>query len=48
VWGGAGVETAYVEVPGADHFTVVAGLADAASAMTRRLVEMARHPSSLK
>jgi arylformamidase len=41
VWAAAGNATRYVEVPGADHFTVVAGLADADSTMTRRLVEIA-------
>jgi arylformamidase len=42
VWAGAGAETAYVEVPGTNHFTVIAELAEADSAMTRRLAEMAR------
>ncbi len=41
VWAAAGNATRYVEVPDADHFTVIAGLADADSAMTRRLAEMA-------
>ncbi len=41
VWTAAGNTMGYVEVPGADHFTVIAGLADADSAMTRRLVAMA-------
>jgi arylformamidase len=41
IWAGAGVETSCVEVPGANHFTVVAGLADGDSAMTRRLAQMA-------
>ena len=41
VWSAAGNRTAYVEVPGANHFTVIEGLADSASPMTRRLAEMA-------
>ncbi len=40
-WTAAGNAAACVEVAGADHFTVVAGLADPGSAMTRRLAEMA-------
>ncbi len=42
VWAGCGAETAYVEVPGANHFTVIAGLADPESALVRRLADMAR------
>jgi arylformamidase len=42
VWAGCGAETAYVEVPGTNHFTVIAGLADASSAMTSRLVVMSK------
>ncbi len=41
VWAAAGNATRYQEVAGADHFTVIAGLADPNSAMTRRLAEMA-------
>jgi arylformamidase len=41
VWAAAGNAMRYVEVPGANHFTVIAGLADADSAMTRRLAGMA-------
>jgi arylformamidase len=41
VWTAAGNAMRYVEVPGANHFTVIAGLADPDSAMTRRLAEMA-------
>jgi arylformamidase len=48
VWAGCGAETAYVEVARANHFTVIAGLAESDSAMTRRVVEMAGNPSSLK
>ncbi|MFM9975365.1 MAG: alpha/beta hydrolase, partial [Beijerinckiaceae bacterium] len=41
VWSAAGNTTAYVEVAGANHFTVINGLSDPANAMTVRLVEMA-------
>ena len=41
-WAEAGVRTRFEAVPGANHFTVIAPLADPASAMTRRLVELAR------
>jgi arylformamidase len=41
-WGRAGVATRYEAVPGANHFTVVAPLADPDSAMTRRLAGLAR------
>ena len=40
-WGTRGVKTRYEEIAGANHFTVVDPLADPASAMTRRLVELA-------
>lgn len=40
-WGRAGVATRYEEVLGANHFTVIAPLADPDSAMTRRLAELA-------
>jgi arylformamidase len=46
VWSAAGNKTAYVEVPGANHFTVVEGLADRASPMTMRLAEMAAGTSA--
>lgn len=42
IWGGKGVETAYIPVPGANHFTILDPLADPGSGMTRRLVELAR------
>jgi arylformamidase len=42
VWQAAGNETAYVEVESADHFTVIAGLADPADAMTLRLAAMTK------
>lgn len=41
-WAAAGVATRYEAIEGANHFTVIAGLADPNSAMTRRLVELAR------
>jgi arylformamidase len=41
-WGTAGVRTRYEAVAGANHFTVIAPLADPASAMTLRLVELLR------
>ncbi len=41
-WGKQGVATRYVEVAGADHFTIVDPLSDPNSAMTERLVELAR------
>ncbi len=34
-------ETRYEELPGANHFTVVDPLADPASAMTRRVSDLA-------
>jgi arylformamidase len=40
-WGAAGVRTRYEAVPGANHFTVIAPLADPDSAMTRRLAALA-------
>jgi arylformamidase len=39
----AGATTRYVEVPGANHFTVPAPLAEADSDMTRTLVRLARY-----
>jgi arylformamidase len=41
VWGLAGAQTRYEEIDGANHFTVVAGLADPASGMSRRIAELA-------
>jgi arylformamidase len=40
-WGAAGVTTRYEALPGANHFTVIAPMADPDSPMTRRLREMA-------
>jgi arylformamidase len=44
VWGKAGVATRFSPVPGANHFTVIAPLADPQSAMTARLAELAMLP----
>ncbi len=41
-WGAAAVATRYEALAGADHFTVIAPLAEPGSAMTRRLVALAR------
>lgn len=41
VWGLEGVQTRYEEVPEANHFTVIAGLADPEDAMTRRIAALA-------
>ncbi|TAK47415.1 MAG: alpha/beta hydrolase [Xanthobacteraceae bacterium] len=40
-WGRRGVATRFAEVNGADHFTMIAGLADRASAMTAALIALA-------
>ncbi|MEA2894993.1 MAG: arylformamidase [Bradyrhizobium sp.] len=40
-WGNAGIETRFAEVPGANHFTAIAPLADPNSPMTLRLLELA-------
>jgi arylformamidase len=39
-WGEDGVETRYEEIEAANHFTVIAGLADASSAMCERLKQL--------
>lgn len=41
VWGLEGVRTRYEEIGSANHFTVIAGLADPQDAMTRRIAELA-------
>jgi arylformamidase len=41
VWGLEGVRTRYEEIAGANHFTVIAGLADPQNAMTARIAELA-------
>lgn len=45
-WAGE-AHTHYAEIPGADHFTVLTPLTDPASAMTARVVELARHPQGI-
>jgi arylformamidase len=40
-WGGGRFETRFAEVPGANHFTAIAPLADPSSPMTQRLLELA-------
>ena len=40
-WTGIGLEIPVVEVPGANHFSIAGALADPASPMTQRLVELA-------
>jgi arylformamidase len=40
-WRNAGIETRFAEVPGANHFTAIAPLADPSSPMTLRLLELA-------
>ena len=40
-WGQAGIETRFAEVPGANHFTAIAPLAEPHSPMTLRLLELA-------
>ena len=42
-WGAQGAATRYEEIAGTNHFTVVDPLADPYSAMTKRVVELARH-----
>lgn len=42
VWRKAGAETRYEAIPGANHFTVLDPLSDPDSAMTARVVELAR------
>lgn len=41
VWGLGGAITRYGEIPGANHFTVIAGLMDKDDPMTRRIAELA-------
>ena len=40
-WRGGGIATRFAEVPGANHFTAIAPLADPDSAMTGRLLKLA-------
>jgi arylformamidase len=44
-WGRAGLATRYSPIAGANHFTVIAPLADPRSDMTARLAELASSPS---
>lgn len=46
-WGTRGVATRYEEIAGVNHFTVVDPLADARSAMTKRVAELARQPGAM-
>jgi arylformamidase len=41
VWGDGGIETGFSEIPGANHFTAIAPLADPRSPMTLRLRDLA-------
>jgi arylformamidase len=41
-WGASGIATRFGVVPGANHFTAIAPLADPGSPMVRRLLELAR------
>lgn len=41
VWGLEGVRTRYEAIPGANHFTVIAGLSEPETAMTRRIAALA-------
>jgi arylformamidase len=40
-WSRAGIATSFAEIPGANHFTAIAPLADPGSPMTQRLLELA-------
>jgi arylformamidase len=46
-WGARGVETRYQEIAGTNHFTVVDALADANSAMSKRVAEMAKQVAEM-
>jgi arylformamidase len=41
-WGVEGVETRYEAIPDANHFTVIAPLADSQSAMCKRILELVK------
>jgi arylformamidase len=47
-WRQKSVQTRYEEVPGADHFTVIDPLSKGDSAMTGRVVELARQTAAIK
>jgi len=46
-WGQRGVKTRYVPIDGANHFTVLDPLPEADSAMTKRIVELARQTAAI-
>ena len=46
-WGQRGVNTRYVPIDGANHFTVLDPLTEADSAMTKRVVELARQTAAI-
>lgn len=46
-WGQDNVETRYEAIDGANHFTVLDPLTDANSAMTKRIVELARQTAAM-
>ena len=47
-WRKGGAQTRYEAVAGANHFTIIEPLADANSAMTKRVVEMAKNVAAIK
>lgn len=47
-WAKLGVKTRYGEIEGANHFTVVEPLNDPNSAMSARLIELAKHVGAMK
>jgi len=47
-WGKQGVKTRYGEIAGTNHFTVVDPLSHADSAMTARVVELAKQVAAMK
>jgi arylformamidase len=46
-WRKGGVQTRYEAIAGTNHFTVVEPLADANSAMTKRVVELAKNVAAM-
>jgi arylformamidase len=47
-WRQANAQTRYEEVAGANHFTIIEPLADGKSAMTKRVVELAKQVAATK
>jgi arylformamidase len=47
-WKKSGAQTRYEAVAGANHFTIIEPLADANSAMTKRVVELAKNVAAIK